>query len=184
MHYRRYDMTPATEVAARWCYAELCSTRFRESYLEQHLVPIALADKAMLDISFSDLDSDERECLRVALSKHNDRGPIFYRMLIEFPHYIREEWTYKELCQIIMVPYYNCHQFEQFAANPPPRLKDVLATIPKGPFRQKEPVIVIPYKGQKMLLEGTLRSLWFARDRSESDTLAVWVPEPAGRRSA
>lgn len=170
------EVTPAREVAARWCYAELRSSRFGRSYLSQGLVSDELAEKANSGIPYDSLNDVEAESLRSALERHADRGPVFYKKLMEFPSYVREKWNYSQLCGVILVPYYGCPLFSEFERNPPDTLKGELEKIPKENFHQVEPVIVVPFQGKKMLLEGTLRSLWFARDRNASSVLEVWVP--------
>jgi hypothetical protein len=170
------EVTPAREVAARWCYAELRSSRFGCSYMRQGLVSDELAQKANNGIPFESLNAAEAECLRSALERHDDRGPVFYKKLLEFSDYVREKWDYSQLCKVILVPYYGCPLFADFERNPSGAVKDELEKIPKGNFQQVEPVIIVPCDGKQMLLEGTLRSLWFARDRNDSSVLEVWVP--------
>jgi len=169
-------MTPASEVAARWCYAELRSSRFGRSYIQQKLVSKDLWDKANAGVAFGALDDLEVQSLRDGLSKHDDRGPAFYPMLMTFPDYVRERWSYSQLSQVIMVPYYGCLPFIDFEKSPHDTMRTALESIPKSTFRQDEPVIVVPFQGKQMLLEGTLRSLLFARDREDSSVLEVWVP--------
>lgn len=167
-------MTPVHEVAARWCYAELKSPRFGNSY--KNLVPLELFAKANNNISFDELTVDEVAILQEALALHHDRGPVFYKMLTNYSHYKRESRNYYELSAVVVVPYFGSCTFTEFEKDPHPSVQKKLDGIPLGSFRQDEPVIIIPFNGREMLLEGTLRSLWFARDRNLLTKLEAWVP--------
>jgi hypothetical protein len=48
------------------------------------------------------------------------------------------------------------------------------------PFNQTEPVIVIPYHGKNLLLEGYLRSVLFIRNANPDLKILVWYPVPKG----
>ena len=168
-------MTPASEIAARWCYAELRSTRFGCTYKQQSLISTDLWDKAHQRLPFKELIADEIQSLEKTLQQHPDRGPAFYPLLMSFPHYAREKWDYGQLCQVVVVPYFGCRSFPDFELDPHVTVKEKLDKI-TDEFSQDEPIIVVYFQGRLMLLEGTLRSLWFARDRQPSTRLEVWVP--------
>lgn len=167
-------MTPASEIAARWCYAELRSTRFGCTY-KQQLISTDLWNKANQRLPFEELLADEIQSLEKALEQHPDRGPFFYPLLMSFPYYAREKWDYQQLCRVVVVPYFGCRTFPDFERDPHVSVKEKLDKI-TDKFSQDEPVIVVHFQGKIMLLEGTLRSLWFARDRQSSTRLEVWVP--------
>jgi hypothetical protein len=165
---------PATEVAARWCYAELRSSRFGLSY--EGLVPYNLIGKAIDGAPFDDLDAADIKLLNNALSRHEDRGSFFYKFLAQFPWYHRVKRDYAELSQLVVVPYFGTQTFANFERDPHPRVQATLDSIPLGTFCQNESIIIVPYNGREMLLEGTLRSLWFARDREPLTKIEAWVP--------
>jgi hypothetical protein len=167
-------VTCAREIAARWCYAELTSTRFGASYTS--LVSGDIFAKAKSCVSFDELDSTEVDALDKALSSHPDRGPSFYPMLMESAQYEQQEWTITQVEKVVVVPYFGTVPFSCFEKNPHTTVADTLAAIPRGEFHQKKAVIVVRYQGRFMLLEGTLRSVWFARDRNKTTKLKVWVP--------
>jgi len=139
-------------------------------------VPTELIAKAVDGVLFEILGVDEVGVLEKALSLHDDRGPYFYQLLTGFSYYERVKWDYADLSKVIVVPYFGCKSFEEFEKDPHPSIREKLDNIPPGSFHQDEPIIVVPFQGQHMLLEGTLRSLWFARDRNSSTKLEVWVP--------
>ena len=169
-------MTSANEVAARWCYAELCSSRFGASYLAQGVVSQALVDKANNGVKFENWDGAEVTALQNALSLHNDRGPCFYPTIMQYQTYKLERWDYVRLSGVSVVPYFGSVTFRDFEGNPHPSVAATLATIPTGPFIQNEAVIVVPWNGRDVLIEGTLRSMLFARDRFHDTMLEVWYP--------
>lgn len=144
--------------------------------MEQNLISAELWTKAADGISFAELNSDEVAELASGLSNHADRGPVFCKRLMEFPYYDRKQWTYDQLCDVVVVPYFGCLPFAAFEKSPHASVKEKLDEILKTGFHQDEPVIVIPWGERQVLLEGTLRSLWFARDREPSTILEVWVP--------
>lgn len=176
----------AKELAARWCYAELSSSRFACSYSLPASDP--LRDKAKSSTRFSSLSDEEVERLRCSLESHPDRGPSFYPLLMGFDFYRREAWEYSQLSDVSLAPGLGWSRFLDFEGagligEPRIKVHETLATIPVGEFIQAEPVIIVPcrYKGQRfhLLLEGTLRSLLFARDRTDATRLQVWMPVAA-----
>lgn len=181
------DAISATELAARWSYAELVSPRFGHTYAlaDEH----TLREKARLGVSFGDLSGPEKEMLRALLESHNDRRG-FYPLLTHFGAYTSERWTYEQLKNLSLAPGLEWSRFKDFedgksALNSGADLRAKLDATPCGPFVQSDgPVIVVPcrYKGRdfQLLLEGTFRSLLFARDRSEATRLHVWVPKAVG----
>lgn len=178
----KQSVISATELAARWTYAELASPRFADSY-----VPPAdpLRVKAMSGIGFDSLFKEEAERLRVLLEAHDDRGGM-YRLLICSSQYVSEVWEYSRLGNLCVAPGLGWARFRDLE-NGEARtvasedLQNRLKATACGPFVQRdEPIIVVPcrVKGRafQLLLEGTFRSLLFARDRDASGRLSVWVP--------
>lgn len=169
-------MTSPNIIAARWCYSELKSTRFREQYIRKGIVTSDIVKKARNDTPFEDLSESDVVILECALSKDEDRGPCFYPALMNYKNYTLNQWTIDELNQTIMVPFYGLREFHEFARNPPQHLRQILDQINSYDFNSVEPIISIPRDGKNMILEGTLRSLIFNKFRNDIKLIDVWYP--------
>lgn len=175
-------VAPAAEVAARWAYAELMSSRFADSYV--NLVSADLRSKAQHKITFKSLSRDEQTQLQSALANHSDRGPGFYPCIMAYPIYTLEYWNRAQLDNVLVVPglgYLPVHEFE---CDLPTQIRVALESIPSGHFGPDEAGIILPIPqgpaNAFVLLDGTLRCLWFRRDGSHSQSFPVWVPTGKG----
>ncbi len=176
------DTISATELAARWAYAELVSPRFADGYVKS---THPLRVKADGDVPFDSLSKQEVEDLRTMLEQHHDRG-LMYPLLVYFHEYAPQWWEYDQLRDLSVMGGLGWSRFSNFEKGEAltQAAKDLHAKLrakPPGPFVQSDgPVIVVPcrYKGRpfQLLFEGTFRSLLFARDRDATTRLKVWVP--------
>lgn len=176
----------ATELAARWAYAELVSPRFADGYVK---LTHPLRVKAAGGVAFSSLSNEEVETLRAMLENHHDRGGM-YPLLVYFPRYAPRSWEYDQLRDLSVMGGLGWSRFSDFEKGEAltPAAEEVHAKLKdkaSGPFVQSDgPIIVVPCHYNRrpfqLLLEGTFRSLLFARDRSETTRLRVWVPSLVG----
>jgi len=141
--------------------------------------------KARKEFPFRDLSVEEKGKLEHALKTHGDRRGL-YPALQWFSEYRSEAIDYERLKNSRLVPGLDWCRFADFergmcGVNRGAELRAALGKTPKGAFVQSDaPVIVIPctYHNNPfdLLLEGTFRSLLFARDHSPNQRLKVWVP--------
>jgi hypothetical protein len=177
----------ATELAARWSYAELDSSRFADTYKLPPGDPLRVKSKA--GEAFEVLSADEKEKLRGLLQTHTDRGPFFYKLLMSFPTFKREEWTTSQLRNAYLTPGLGWARLADFAdgkSDPAvgKELRDALAVTPVDHFIPKGTVIIVPCRFNNrdfwLLLDGSFTTLQFLRGRMASaKKLPVWVPEGA-----
>lgn len=170
----------SAELAARWAYAELRSTRFAKSYKLDDYHPLRL--KALYNIPFTHLLPVERRALQMLLSTHEDRGPSFYPTIMKFQQWQLHHWPYEAIAATRVAPGLGWHRFSDFEKEPTSELSATLETIARGTMISEEPAIVVPCQRQQdehnfwLLMEGTLRSLCYARDRTPFELKTVWAP--------
>lgn len=166
-----------------WAYGELTSARFSETYFCSDMEGLFM--KARDEFPFKDLSVEEKGKLEHALKTHGDRRGL-YRVLQCFSEYRSEAIDYERLRNSSLVKGLDSCRFADFeqgmcGVSRGAELRAALSATPKGDFVQSDaPVIIIPStyhnKPFDLLLEGTFRSLLFARDHSSNQLLKVWVP--------
>lgn len=176
------SITPSV-LAARWAYVELRSPRFASTYDLPTTHPIRR--KSMAQVPFESLLEADIGLLRDLLKRHPDRGPGFYPVLMSFSAYTLRAYDRDALSNVSLAPGLGWERFGDFAAGQTAssigvELRAELDAVPPGPFVPTEPPIIVPcVSGAKrfsLLLEGTLRSLLYAREQVPPQKLDVWVP--------
>lgn len=175
-------VAPAAEVAARWAYAELNSSRFADSYLG--LVSADLRSKALAAVPFEFLSHGEQAELQAALANHPDRGPVFYPCLMAYPTYVLEHWGRDQLDNVLVVPGLGGRPMHEFERDLPDTTKAALEAITSHRIVPEEAGIILPIPqgptNAFVLLDGTLRCLRFRRAGLPSESYPAWVPTGKG----
>jgi hypothetical protein len=171
----------AEELAARWAWSELSSSRFRDTY---KATP-ELRAKADKDVAFASLSDEERSALHRLLKTHDDRGPLLYKWLMAYSSYSLQQRPYAAIRNVALVRGLHWMRFEDFAtlpgtAEPGAAARAALAKVAVGQKVGKEHPIIVPCRfgafASELMLDGTFRSLVFARDHQAGATMPVWAP--------
>lgn len=179
----------ASELKARWAYAEMRSSRFRRHF--EHAGYRDLLEKATAGIPFCKLSREEQQQLGPAL--HASRNEDFARSIEQHDTYECVEWTEDDLTRSWALPTFNpardgrCISYQDFYSGAPDTSADGTPNVadprvaaqkaePEVAYRQQEPVIVIGRPGEYILLEGYFRSIQFKKSPDSSKRLLAWVP--------
>lgn len=177
------------ELQARWAYNELASKRFMlEEVQFSHKESQSLFEKARNNAPFEDLSPEERRqlegfqetCCRCIL-----KGEIF-ECLKGAEYFVCQSWRKEELLQTMLVSSLGGERFSDFVVreSSPGMSSDPRTAFarrrPVEPFKQGEPICVVPYNHCQLLIEGALRALRFVIGTDNQAQMLVWVPEGAG----
>ena len=172
----------AYEVKARWAYAELNSTRWGGS---NSATPPAILAMAREGVPFQLVPSSKYPAL-VDWLLHG-RARDFVANVDRSEHYVLKQISKMQLMALWAISSFNAtktdgvfpyaefyHERMKRGRNDP---RDVIETIPRSPFNQLHPVIVVNWDGLPVLLEGYLRSLLFLRSDEAGSILQTWWPK-------
>jgi hypothetical protein len=180
----------ASELKARWAYAEMQSTRFRRHFEEAGYGD--LLAKATARVPFCKLPPDEQQRLAPALLAVRNEG-FANNIDGSGDTYECKAWTEDDLTRSWALPAFNppakahCVPYRDFYNGEPntgpggtaedsdPRVA-VQKLEPQAQYQQTEPVIVVGQPGNYILLDGYLRSLLFMKSPDKTKRLLAWVP--------
>jgi len=166
------------ELAARWAYSEMKSSRRAEWYANP---PQDLVDKAEQNIAFEDLQKSDRDHLRNLIQSSSERNQLLLRL--KSSHFKCVEWSKVRLLDTrVAVGGELMKDFASARRSIDPKDPRSVATE-IGIFPEcSDPIIATPmYRFYSyppffnMLLDGILRSLLFLRYGSDTDLIKVWT---------
>lgn len=175
------------ELQARWAYNEVASKRFAHDRVQfQSKEMESLFDKAKREVPFEDLLAEDIDCL---LDMHEDnfrsvpRGDIL-ESIHDVEKFVCESWSKERLLETVLPPKFGGGLFLDYVIRETaPNMSNDPRTaaarkVPVEPFVQGEPLCIVPYKGNLLLLEGALRGLMFmaATKPTKKEEILVWVP--------
>jgi hypothetical protein len=176
------------ELQARWAYNELASKRFvLEKVQFSAKESQSLFDKARANAPFESLSKDEfeqlmgmhEECCRCIL-----KGEIF-DCLKGAKYFVCQSWPKEALLETMLVSSLGGERFSDFVVreSSPGMSADPRTAAarrrPVEPFKQGEPICVVPYNHCQLLIEGALRALMFMIGTDNRAEILVWAPEGA-----
>ncbi len=170
----------------RWAYAELSSSRFSHTY--RALVFGELFVSAGNGVPFEDLTESDRRTLSAAIEAHPGRRGLL-PAIWEHPTFTCRPLSRDDLLRTLCVPGLDWDPLAKLASMQGPfadsHPRSALAKIPTSlSFVQAEPGIVLPdfddgEHRAPLLLEGTLRALWFLRQNEPETAFLAWLPSTA-----
>lgn len=180
------------ELQARWAYNELASKRFMlEEVQFSHKESQSLFEKARSNASFEMLNPEEIEQLRAiheTCCRCILKGEIF-ECLKGAEYLVCQSWRKEELLETMLVSSLGGERFSDFVVreSSPGMSQDPRTAFarrrPIEPFKESEPICVVPYNHCQLLIEGVLRALWFVIGTDNQAQVLVWVPEGASERT-